>query len=223
MQPGGRHGVKNQSRGVKEPFGYPVARFDRRTPEGMQEEVQNRPGRLHRWYAQLLDGENRWGFVRIQIDRFGVTRYRLVVYPPGINDVQRRRLRIWRGAAVWGAALWVLSEIVLQQLIGPWTALAVSTGGVLALAAVAIAKAGETRTMVRSMGVVTMPGLTEVATIHSREELLAMAMTLTAADERVDEECMSPLDHEALWWQVYEKLAPLRLTASDGDRSERGA
>ena len=120
----------------------------------MQEEVQSRPGRLQRWSAQLLDGENRWGFVRIQIDRFGVTRYRLVVYPPGISDVQRRRLRIWRGAAVWGAALWVLSEIVLQQLIGPWTALAVSTGGVLALAALAMANAGETRTMVRSMDVV---------------------------------------------------------------------
>ncbi len=180
----------------------------------MQEEVQSRPGRLQRWSAQLLDGENRWGFVRIQIDRFGVTRYRLVVYPPGISDVQRRRLRIWRGAAVWGAALWVLSEIVLQQLIGPWTALAVSTGGVLALAALTMANAGETRTMVRSMGVVTMPGLTDVATMHSREELLAMAMTLSAADERVEEERMSPLDHEALWWQVYEKIDPAAAVTS---------
>ncbi len=187
----------------------------------MQEEI--RPGRLQRWSAQLLDGENRWGYVRTQVDRFGVTRYRLVVYPPGISDVQRRRLRIWRGAAVWGAALWVLSEIVLQQLVGPWTALAASTGGVVALAAVAKAKAGETRTMVRSMGVVTMPGLTEVATIHSRDELLAMAMTLTAADDRVDEEHMSPLDHEALWWQVYEKLDPARSAPSNGHRSERSA
>jgi len=180
----------------------------------MQAQTQNRPGRLQRWCAELLDGENRWGFVRIQIDRFGVTRYRLVVYPPGISDVQRRRLRIWRGAGIWGAALWVVSEILLQDLIGPWTALAFSTGGVLALAAVAMAQAGETRTMVRSMGVVTMPGLTEVATMHSRHELLAMAMTLTAADERVDEERMSPLDHEALWWQVYEKLAPAAAVTS---------
>jgi hypothetical protein len=35
-----------------------------------------------------------------------------------------------------------------------------------------------------------------------------MATTLTTADERVDQELMSPLDHEAVWWQVYEKLAP---------------
>jgi hypothetical protein len=180
----------------------------------MTEQTQNRPGRLKRWCAQLLDGENRWGFVRIQIDRFGVTRYRLVVYPPGISDMQRRRLRIWRGAAIWGAALWVLSEIFLQQLIGPLTALVVCTGGVLALAAVAMAKAGEERTMVRAMGVVTMAGLTEVATVHSRNELLAMAMMLTTADERVDQGRMSPLDHEALWWQVYEKLAPAEADTS---------
>ena len=94
----------------------------------MDEEKLNRPGLLARWGARLLDGENRWGFVCIQIDRFGVTRYRLVVYPPGISDVQRRRLRLWRGAPIWGAALWVLSEIFLQQLIGSWTALAFSTG-----------------------------------------------------------------------------------------------
>jgi hypothetical protein len=68
--------------------------------------------------------------------------------------------------------------------------------------------------MVRSIGVVTMPGLTEVATMHSRDELLAMAMTLTAADERVDEERMSPLEHEALWWQIYEKLAPAGAVTS---------
>ncbi|WP_123023224.1 DUF6611 family protein [Mycolicibacterium stellerae] len=180
----------------------------------MQEDTQNRPGRLQRWCGQLLDGENRWGFVRIQVDRFGVTRYRLVVYPPGISDVERRRLRVWRGAPIWGAALWVLSEIFLQQLIGSWTALAVCTGGVLALAGVAMAKAGEARSMVRSMGVVTMPGLTEVTTMQSREALLAMAMALTAADERVDEKRMSPLDHEALWWQVYEKLAPAAAVTS---------
>ena len=87
-------------------------------------------------------------------------------------------------------------------------------GNVHALAAVAMAKAGETRTMVRGMRAVTMPGLTDVATLRSRDELLVMAATLTAADERVDEERMSPLDHEALWWQVYEKLAPAAAVAS---------
>ena len=39
-------------------------------------------------------------------------------------------------------------------------------------------------------------------------------MTLTYADEHVDEEGMSPLDHEALWWTVYDQLAPSATAAS---------
>ncbi|MFY9921130.1 MAG: DUF6611 family protein [Mycobacterium sp.] len=187
----------------------------------MKEEI--RPGRLQRWSAQLLDGENRWGYVRIQIDRFGVTRYRLVVYPPGLSDEERRRLRIWRGAPIWGAALWVLSEIVLQQLVGPWTALALSTGVVVILAVVALARAGDMRGMVRGICVVTVPGHTDSDTIAARTKLAALAEALLAADERVDEERMSPLDHEALWWQVYEELAPARSAPSNGHRSERSA
>lgn len=174
----------------------------------MQEQTERRPGRLHHWCSQLLDGENRWGFVRIQIDRFGVTRYRLVVYPPGISDVERRRLRIWRGAPIWGVALWLMAEIFLQQLTGPGSAFVISVGVVLALAAVALTKTGETRTKVRAMSVATLPGHTDAAVVAAREELLAIAMTLTFADERLDEERLSPIDHEALWWRVYEQLAP---------------
>ena len=184
------------------------------TPGGMYDEKTPSPGRLQRWVAQLLDGENRWGFVRIQADRFGVTRYRLVVYPPGISDSERRRLRIWRGAPIWGAALWALSEIFLQQWIGSWTALAISTGTVLALAVVALAKTGDTRTQVRAMTVVTMAGYTGTATNVARDTLLKRAMTLTYADDHVGEEGMSPLDHEALWWTVYDRLAPCAAVAS---------
>ncbi len=166
-----------------------------------------RPGRRRRWRDLLLDGENRWGYARIQVDRFGVTRYRLVVYPPGISDEERRRLRIWRGAPVWGGTLWVLSAIFLHDAMGPWLTFAVSTGSVLALAVVALAKTGENRTLVRSMGVVTMPGYTTAAMLAARDELLAKAMTLTTADRRLDEERISPIEHEVLWWQVYEELA----------------
>ena len=170
----------------------------------------------------LLDGENRWGFVRIQVDRFGVTRYRLVVYPPGISDGERRRLRVWRGAPAWGAALFVMLEIILQPVIGPGPAFAVSVGTVLTSAVVALAKARTTRAMVRSVGVVTMPGYSNATVTAARDELLAKAMALTSADERVDEERMSPLDHEALWWRVYDELAP-HGAISGGRSTERSA
>ncbi len=161
----------------------------------------------------MLDGENRWGFVRIQIDRFGMTRYRLVVYPPGISDAERRRLRVWRGAPLWGAALWIVAEILLQQVTGPWTALAMSTGLVATFAAVALARSGTTRTQVRAIGVVTMAGHTDATLTSARDDLLSMGMALTAADDRVDDGLMSALDHEALWWQVYDQLATSSSTA----------
>jgi hypothetical protein len=185
-----------------------VRRIGAGTPVGMHDDETRRPGRVQGWCDQVLDGENRWGFVRIQVERFGVVRYHLVVYPPGISDPERRRLRIWRGWPLWGAALWVLSEIFLQQWIGSWTALAVSTGTVLALAFVALAKTGDTRTQVRAMTVVTMAGHTDEATVAARDKLLRLAMTLTYADECFDKESMSALDHEAAWWTVYDQLGP---------------
>jgi hypothetical protein len=180
----------------------------------MKEMTENRPGRLRSWSTRLLDGESRWGFVHIQIDRFGVTRYRLVVYPPGISDDERRRLRIWRGAPVWGAPLWFVAEVFLQQVTGPVSALAISTGTVTALVAFALVRADGMRTRVRAIGVVTMAGLKDEGTVAARDDLLAKAMMLTCADERVDEERMSPLDHEALWWQIYEQIAPAGSAAS---------
>jgi hypothetical protein len=186
-------------------------------------ETRRRPDRLHRWWSRLLDGESRWGFARIQLDRFGVTRFRLVVYPPGISAAERRRLRIWRGSPIWGAALWVLAEIGLPQLMGPWSALAISSGIVIVLCGVARTMVGGTGTMVRTMGVMTMPGYTDTATIAARKKLQAMASTLYDADERVDTGRMSPLEHEALWWQVYDQLAPNRPAVSGGRWSERSA
>jgi hypothetical protein len=189
----------------------------------MQEYAQERPGRLRRWWSRLLNGENRWGFVHIQRDRFGVTRCRLVVYPPGISDVERRRLRIWRGSPIWGAALWVVAEIILQQFLGPWSALAISSTIVIVSGAVARAMIDDARTNVRTAVVITLPGHTDAATIAARDKLQAMAATLMDADERVDAKQMSPIDHEALWWQVYDQLASNRLAVSGGHRSERTA
>jgi hypothetical protein len=171
-------------------------------------ETQKRPGRLHRCLALLLDGENSWGFVRIQADRFGVTRYHLVVYPPGLNDDERRRLRIWRGAAVWSVALWLLLEITLHRVIGAWTTLAVSTATAIVLVVTALAKVGDNRTRVRAIAVLTMAGHTDAETMAERDELLSRAMALATADQQLREERLSPLEHEALWWRIYEQLAP---------------
>ncbi len=60
-------------------------------------------GLLRRGWLRLLDGDRSWGSIDIRPDRFGVTRYRLVVYPPGISESERRWVRVARGWPLMGA------------------------------------------------------------------------------------------------------------------------
>ena len=77
------------------------------------------PGVLRRGWLRLVDGAFPWGSFIVCLDRMGVTRYRLVIYPPGINEAERRRLRVWRGWPMWGALLWIASYSILTGLIEP--------------------------------------------------------------------------------------------------------
>jgi len=61
-------------------------------------------GLLRRGWLRVIDGDRPWGSIDIRPDRFGVTRYRLVVYPPGITESERRLVRVARGLAAVGRA-----------------------------------------------------------------------------------------------------------------------
>ncbi len=98
---------------------------------------------LRRGLLRLLDGDRPWGSIDIRPDRFGVTRYRLVVYPPGISESERRRVRAARGWPLWGALVWIVGEIWLSHVTGPWTALTLSTAAYLGAGLVAVAMAGK--------------------------------------------------------------------------------
>ena len=89
--------------------------------------VRTGSGLLRRGWSRLLDGDRAWGSIEVRPDRFGVTRYRLVVFPPGISEPERRRVRVARGWPMWGALVWVFCEISLSDLTGPVTALVTST------------------------------------------------------------------------------------------------
>ncbi|SIS23963.1 hypothetical protein SAMN05445060_4217 [Williamsia sterculiae] len=56
-----------------------------------------------------------WGGYDICHGRHGMTRYRLVVCPPGITAGRRRRLVLWRNWPLWGAALWVGLELFARH------------------------------------------------------------------------------------------------------------
>lgn len=164
------------------------------------------PGVLRRGLLRLIDGDRPWGSIDIRPDRFGVTRYRLVVYPPGISESERRHVRAARGWPLWGALVWVVGEIWLNQVTGPWTAFTIATAAYLGLGLVAVAIAGAARTQVRTMVAMVMVGHHDPAAAAAKHKLEALAASLLEADNLLDRGEIPATEHEMTWWRVYEQL-----------------
>jgi hypothetical protein len=165
-------------------------------------------GLLRRGWLRLLDGDRPWGSLEIRPDRFGVTRYRLVVYPPGISEPERRHVRVARGWPVWGALVWVTCEIFLTNMAAPWTAFAISTVTSLGSGLAAFAMAGEPRTRVRTLVAMVMAGHHDPISRAARDRLEELAATLLEADEQRAAGHISAIQHEMVWWQVYDQMSP---------------
>ena len=170
-------------------------------------DVPTGSGLLRRGWQRLLDGDRPWGSIDIRPDRFGVTRYRLVVFPPGISESERRRVRVARGWPLWGALAWVVCEIVLSHPITPWAAFAMSTAVYIGAGLVAVTMAGAPRTQVRTMAAMVMAGHHDPASGAMRDRLENLAGTLMTADERLAAGQISPAGHEMAWWRVYDQMA----------------
>ena len=171
-------------------------------------DIRTGSGLIHRGLRRALDGDRRWGSIDIRPDRFGVTRYRLVVFPPGITDAERRRVRVARGWLLWGALVWVFCEILLNQMTGPWTALVASTGIYLGLGLVATSMAGEPRRQVRTFGVTVMAGHHYPVSLAHRHKLEGLAGALLEADDLLARGEIWATTHEMTWWRVYDQMGP---------------
>ena len=161
---------------------------------------------LHRGWQRLLDGEHPWGSVDVHPDRFGMTRYRLVVFPPGISEQERRWVRLARGWPMWGALVWVACEVFLTQVTGPWTALTLSTSAYIGLGVVTMALAGVQRSQVKTMAAAVSAGYHDAQSAARRDKLGKLALTLMDADERLGRGQISASDHELTWWRVYDEM-----------------
>jgi hypothetical protein len=159
-----------------------------------------------RW-RRLLDGGRTWGSLDVAPSRYGVTRHRLVVYPPGIAPDERILLRLWRAWPVWGTVTWLLLETILVNTIGPGTALAIASGVCLGAGAVLMAMTGATRGGVRTLTVVRMAGVDDALTADRCHELYELADELADADRRLADGELTTVGHEAVVWRVYDHLA----------------
>ncbi len=152
----------------------------------------------------------RWGSVDMDVMTYGITRLRLVVYPPGIAAGARRRVRAWRAWPVAGLVV-VLAAVLAACSAGGAPGVVVPAGclvygaGFVVLGAVAAPQ----RRLLRQVWAedpgerATLDDLVCVARVQLLGDLLL------AADEGLADGSLSREDYERVWASVYDEVGGL--------------
>ncbi|MBV8788291.1 MAG: hypothetical protein JOZ00_16580 [Mycobacterium sp.] len=162
-------------------------------------------------WSRLLDGSRTWGSYDATVSRYGVRRCQLVLYPPGCSITDRRLARLWRGWPLTGAALALVALMLLGDAAAePITVLAVAVAAYVSIGLLLFLRAGPLRVRVRSMSVILMPAIADEREVCKYVEWKALVHKLNCADRMLAMGTISPVEHEAAWWQAYDRLGPAR-------------
>jgi hypothetical protein len=161
---------------------------------------------LHRWLCRLLDGQHPWGSFDAMVGRYGLRRYRVTVFPPGISVAARRFVRAWRAWPAGGAVLALLAAMFLADVaFPPLTTLQVCAGAYVLGGALLFVMSTPARQQVRSLSVILAEGCSDLH--HAMyAEWEAVVETLTTADATRERGELSPVEYEAVWWRAYDRL-----------------
>jgi Family of unknown function (DUF6611) len=155
----------------------------------------------------LLDGAHRWGSFDATVGRYGVRRYRLTIYPPGRTTADRQLTRLWRGWPITGAALVLLAVMLLGNVsASPNTVLGYALAAYLGIGALLFLRAGPARVHVRSVAITLMPHGADARERRRYVEWQTMVRMLTRADDMLAAGAISLVEHEATWWEAYDRL-----------------
>jgi hypothetical protein len=159
-----------------------------------------------RWFSRVLDGDRPWGSYDVKISQYGVRHYRLIIYPPGTTTVDRRLARLRRGWPLGGAVLILFAIMIGDAVSSPYTVPAVAITTYLSIRVLLSLLAGPERVHVKSMSLVLMPVITDENERRRHTEWKALTHMLTRADDMLSTGAISPVEHEAIWWQAYDRL-----------------
>jgi hypothetical protein len=158
-------------------------------------------------WSRLLDGSRPWGSYDATVSRYGVRRAQLILYPPGCSITDRRLARLWRGWPLTGAALALTALMLLGNAAAePITVLAVAVVAYVSIGVLLFLRAGPLRVRVRSMSVILMPAIADEREVLKHFEWKALVHMMNRADRMLAMGSISPVDHEAIWWQAYDRL-----------------
>jgi hypothetical protein len=171
-----------------------------------------------RWWTRLLDGDQVWGSIEVSPPRYGVSHYRLVVFPPGLDRVERRLLRGWRVWPTWGFGLWLFS-LCLCSILTSAATFVTPTIVWLGAGIFLFARVGALRTQVRTLCVSRIAGYPDQQAAATYAEMEALVIMLRSADKLCEQGRLSITGHEAVWWQVYDRLGTKHPRTVDNDPS----
>ncbi len=141
------------------------------------------------------------------VGRYGVRRYRLIIYPAGITTAERRLARLWRGWLVGGAVLGLLAVMLLGNVVSsPIAVMAAALVAYVAVGALLFLLAGPARVHVRSMSVVLMPETADAHELRRYTEWQALVQMLIRADHMLATGAIPSGEHEAIWSEAYDRL-----------------
>ncbi len=173
---------------------------------GVARLTQGAPAEL-RWWSRLVDGAHPWGSFDAAVTRYGVRRYRLIIYPPGISTGDRELARLWRGWPVSGAALGLLAVMLLGNVAASAdTVLAFAVTVYVGIGVLLFLRAGPVRVQVRAMSVTLMLGVADTQERRGHAEWQTLVDMLTGADHMLATGAISRVEHEAIWWEAYNRL-----------------
>ena len=163
------------------------------------------------WWSRLLDGPHPWGSFDATVGQYGVRRYRLIIYPPGTSTADRRLARLWRGWPISGALLALLAVMLFgKAAASPNTVLALAMAAYVSIGVLLFLRAGPARVQVRSMSIILMPRAANTSERHRHTEWQTLARMLTRADRMLAIGAISLVEHEATWWDAYDRLEAIR-------------
>ena len=158
-------------------------------------------------WSRLLDGAHPWGAFDAVVGRYGVRRYRLIVYPAAITTAERRLARLWRGWLAGGAVLGLLAVMLLGNVVSsPIAVMAVAMVAYVTVGALLFLLAGPTRVHVRCMSVALVPGTADPLEIRRYTEWQTVVQMLIRADHMLATGAISSGEHEAVWSEAYDRL-----------------
>lgn len=170
--------------------------------------------------VRLIAGPTAWGRLDVWPSRYGFTRYRLTVLPPGASTVERAWLAVWRSCPVLAAVLGFGLDLVVLGA-GVDGGVAAVAGGVAAAVVVAVVgvRTRRLRPLVRSRagGVDDCAGVPRpVGDMAAIDRWWAV---LGAADRAVERGELTRVEHELVWAAAWRDLERAPRGAQPGLRA----